>query len=78
MEIFAYNLAMHLLNKFLPAGDLMAYMIKNGIHLNEFDQIIIKIRNLINKNSSIAPNLTRLEFLRETVPYTFGDYTFLW
>lgn len=31
MKIFAYNLAMHLLSKFSPNGDLMVYMIKIGI-----------------------------------------------
>lgn len=31
MKIFAYYLAMHLLSKLLPAGDLIVYMIKNGI-----------------------------------------------
>lgn len=41
----------------------MVYMITNGIHLNEFGQIIIKIRNLkyfiINKNNLIRLTLTR-------------------
>lgn len=63
MQIFAYNLAMHLLNKVLPAGDWIVYMITNGIHLNEFGQIIMKIRNLkyfiINKNNLIRLTLTR-------------------
>lgn len=57
MQIFAYNLAMHLLNKVLSTGDLMVCMITNGIHLNEFGLIIIKIQNLkyfmINKNNLI-------------------------
>lgn len=66
MQIFAYNLAMHLLNKALPAGDLRVYMITNGIHLNELGQIIMKIRILkyfiINKN-----NLIRLTLIRTVV-----------
>lgn len=46
MKTFAYNLAIHLLNKLLPAGDLMVDMIKNEIYLSEFGQITMKMRTL--------------------------------